>query len=635
MAFFSVRLAVMIAAALPCSGRPEHGAHVPVDRSGHAAVDGLDAVGAGDPDAGREAVLVDTDGGLHRLERTVHVHGLGRHHGAQDHRPARQHQAALLRRDTPVIAVPLPQGIQGEKGDAGEQGIQGARGAVGERGPRGVTGMAGATGPRGSTGKDGRDGKPAPKTVPIDCVWSEWSAFSPCDTTCGKNSRKRRDRDVLVFPQLGGKNCDGGAFQFVACPVVECPKIVTVAVNKSAVAVNKSEANVSSKHGKKVKTLAKNESKKEVVSLKKATTCSCGADAKYTCTDGKSGACLDDEVCFASKPWDAAVKAGGCQAVKFVGCYKNIGEHMKKGHFKEKTIEWCTDKARKENTTFFGLEHPQLYNVSGRAKCLPLAHKPHQLAKAALDDCADKSHNGFRMGSGHRLALYRLVKTPRPEASKKVNPPEFDWENLDKQNLSTRPFSDGVTVNLLVENLNYSSLSENAVLKFALQGALQRGIANVSGWNETGWEVSPGEVQIELKPGSVIRPAKYSHLNATTVEGTQIVAKVRPLQLSAQQVYAKLAGHKGLQAHVDTVVDGVAGLSEACLSEASGKCRGQVAVTDLHVPYYSWEPSPSPGQPVAAQPEPATVGVQKSGTPAATGAALPLLALVGVFLAAA
>lgn len=628
MASFSIRLAVLIAAVLPSPGRPETEG-LSVDRAGDVAVDGLGVASAGalGAGAGQEAVLVDTEGGLHRLEKKVHAHH--RHRVAQDHRPAHQ-QTALLRRDTPVVAVPLPQGIQGEKGDTGVQGEQGARGAVGERGPQGVTGQAGAAGPRGFSGKDGKDGKPAPKPVPVDCVWGDWTVFSSCDSTCGKNSRKRRDRDVLVFPQSGGKNCEGGAFQFVACPIVDCPKVVAVSVNKSE--ANKSQANASSKkHVKKVKALAKSESK-EAVSLKKTgPTCSCtGADAKYKCTDGKEGACIDDEVCFAAKPWDALERAGGCQAVKFVGCYKNVGDHRKKGHYKEKTIEWCTDKAKQENTTFFGLEHPQLYNVSGRAKCLPMEHKPHQLEKATPGDCEDKSHNGFRMGSGHRLALYRLVKTPRP-VEKKTNPPEFAWENLDRQNLSTRPFTDGVTVAWLVENLNYSSLSENAVLKFALQGALSKGLANVSGWNETGWEVTPEEVQIELKHGSVERPAKYSHLKPSHVEGTQIVAKVHPLQLSPQQVYAKLAGHKGLEAHVDTVVDGVAGLSEACLTEeSSDKCRGPVSVTDLVVPYYSWQPSPAltPTQPVVVDtaldtaPEKAT----KSGAATPTGAALALLA---------
>jgi hypothetical protein len=581
MASFSIRLAVSIAAVLPSPG-------FSVDREGDAAVDGLGAASAGAPGAGagHEAVLVDTEGGLHRLENKVHAHH--RHRVAQDHRPAHQ-QTALLRRDTPVVAVPLPQGIQGEKGDTGVQGEQGARGLVGERGPPGVTGQAGAAGPRGFSGKDGKDGKPAPKPVSVDCVWGDWSVFGSCDSTCGKNSRKRRDRDVLVFPQSGGKNCEGGAFEFVACPNVDCPKVV-------AVSINKSEANASSKkHVKKVKAVAKSESKVNLV------TCSCtGADAKYKCTDGKEGACIDDEVCFASKPWDALEKAGGCQAVKFVGCYKNVGDHRKKGHYKEKTIEWCTDKAKQENTTFFGLEHPQLYNVSGRAKCLPLEHKPHQLEKATPGDCEDKSHNGFRMGSGHRLALYRIVKTPRPEKAveNKTNPPEFAWENLDKQNLSAQPFSDGVTVSWLVENLNYSSLSENAVLKFALQGALSKGLANVSGWNETGWEVTPAEVQIELKHGSVERPAKYSHLKPTFTNGTQVLAKVRPLQLSPQQVYAKLAGHKGLEAHVDTLVDGVAGLKEACLTEeSSDKCCGLISVTNLVVPYYPLH-SPSPGQPV-------------------------------------
>jgi len=159
----------------------------------------------------------------------------------------------------------------------------------------------------------------------------------------------------------------------------------------------------------------------------------------------------------------------------------------------------------------------------------------------------------------------------------------------------------------------------------------------VSGWNETGWEVTPEEVQVELRHGSAVRPAKYSHLNASLVEGTTIVAKVHPLQLTPQQVYAKLAGHKGLQAHVDTTVAKVDGLSEACLTEeTSDNCRGRIMVTDLNVPYFSWQPSPSPGEPS----EPAIVdqpgtGATKSGATTQRVAALPLLALLGAALAAA
>lgn len=48
--------------------------------------------------------------------------------------------------------------------------------------------------------------EPCPNSVPVDCQWGDWGAFSECSATCG-GGEWRRHRSVLVEPQNGGKNC--------------------------------------------------------------------------------------------------------------------------------------------------------------------------------------------------------------------------------------------------------------------------------------------------------------------------------------------------------------------------------------------------------------------------------------------
>uniref|UniRef100_A0A4W5MNN0 Complement component C9 n=1 Tax=Hucho hucho TaxID=62062 RepID=A0A4W5MNN0_9TELE len=62
------------------------------------------------------------------------------------------------------------------------------------------------SGDENGTGKrDTREVKVAPPN-PVDCVWSRWSEWTPCDS-CTKI--RHRSRSVEVFGQFGGKPCHG------------------------------------------------------------------------------------------------------------------------------------------------------------------------------------------------------------------------------------------------------------------------------------------------------------------------------------------------------------------------------------------------------------------------------------------
>ncbi|KAK5879285.1 hypothetical protein CesoFtcFv8_024603 [Champsocephalus esox] len=57
-------------------------------------------------------------------------------------------------------------------------------------------------------------GADLPDPPPVDCVWSRWSEWGPCDT-CMKT--RRRARGVEVFGQFGGVSCQGSLGDREAC----------------------------------------------------------------------------------------------------------------------------------------------------------------------------------------------------------------------------------------------------------------------------------------------------------------------------------------------------------------------------------------------------------------------------------
>ena len=59
--------------------------------------------------------------------------------------------------------------------------------------------------------------------LPSDCVWDEWSEWTPCSVTCG-NGSSHRTREILHVEQYGGKPCNlQESNQTMKCFPVECP----------------------------------------------------------------------------------------------------------------------------------------------------------------------------------------------------------------------------------------------------------------------------------------------------------------------------------------------------------------------------------------------------------------------------
>jgi len=55
----------------------------------------------------------------------------------------------------------------------------------------------------------------------LDCVWGEWTHFSPCSVECG-GGQMRRTRAVLQHIKAGGKPCEGLALDELQCNYFVC-----------------------------------------------------------------------------------------------------------------------------------------------------------------------------------------------------------------------------------------------------------------------------------------------------------------------------------------------------------------------------------------------------------------------------
>lgn len=58
---------------------------------------------------------------------------------------------------------------------------------------------------------------------PIDGQWSEWTAWSSCDSTCGMSSRFRSHSCDNPAPENGGDYCPGPWNETEICNVDPCP----------------------------------------------------------------------------------------------------------------------------------------------------------------------------------------------------------------------------------------------------------------------------------------------------------------------------------------------------------------------------------------------------------------------------
>lgn len=137
---------------------------------------------------------------------------------------------------TGIIGLP---GAQGNPGAPGEPGIAGDLGEEGQVGPLGPPGAAGPKGEMGDTGDPGMIGAPGDKGwpgdpgepgdagedgkiyKPVNCVWQSWSDWQDCSRTCGMG-HARREREVMVPPSGGGRNCQGKGHENKYCIQAYC-----------------------------------------------------------------------------------------------------------------------------------------------------------------------------------------------------------------------------------------------------------------------------------------------------------------------------------------------------------------------------------------------------------------------------
>ena len=57
---------------------------------------------------------------------------------------------------------------------------------------------------------------------PVDCVWSQWTGWSPCSTYCGPGV-ETRSRRILTNDAYGGVPCVGVDYEEAVCQARECP----------------------------------------------------------------------------------------------------------------------------------------------------------------------------------------------------------------------------------------------------------------------------------------------------------------------------------------------------------------------------------------------------------------------------
>lgn len=51
----------------------------------------------------------------------------------------------------------------------------------------------------------------------IDCLWSDWQAWSPCTATCGRGGVAKRQRYIKIYPQSRGQHCIGRTWELAYC----------------------------------------------------------------------------------------------------------------------------------------------------------------------------------------------------------------------------------------------------------------------------------------------------------------------------------------------------------------------------------------------------------------------------------
>ena len=70
--------------------------------------------------------------------------------------------------------------------------------------------------------------------LPTDCLWSEWSDWSPCSATCGESAFRTRNRKVVI-PARNGGSCQGKDLESWDCPPRACESSTTTTTTEETI----------------------------------------------------------------------------------------------------------------------------------------------------------------------------------------------------------------------------------------------------------------------------------------------------------------------------------------------------------------------------------------------------------------
>lgn len=95
---------------------------------------------------------------------------------------------------------------------------------------------------------------------------------------------------------------------------------------------------------------------------------------------------------------------------EYLGCFKNERASRINGHLWHRTMNGCGSEAEHAGKMYIGMEYPQGSIAPGASQCLLLAGSPN-MEPASDSECEwEVDSQGNRLGSGWRLAVYRLSR---------------------------------------------------------------------------------------------------------------------------------------------------------------------------------------------------------------------------------
>lgn len=148
---------------------------------------------------------------------------------------------------------------------------------------------------------------------------------------------------------------------------------------------------------------------------------SCGGfnwyEKEKRCLYRKSATCRtvknDGRDCYVRRvapPTDEQDTTTTTTEVYYNGCFRNEGRNRRNSRERGSyTMPKCTELAKKGGFLYFGMEFPQGYSKAGEAECMLLDDIP-TMNMAPDNDCRKEVWNKKGLGSGHRIAIYSVIK---------------------------------------------------------------------------------------------------------------------------------------------------------------------------------------------------------------------------------